>query len=387
MKLQRVLALTSKEMKKTIREPAVLFMIFLFPILFVFAFGASFGGIGGSQTATYQVGVVNLDQPSGSQQWSEMFVNGMSSTKILNVNVYSDNQTAQADLSQGKIQAVAVIPSGFSDSVTSYTMAPNDANQWVNTTLSLYLDKGSLVATQAVPPIIQQVLASIVNQNQQTFQSPIQLQTASLVEVKQTSALDFIVPGMFTFASIFLIMMVGQSFAQDRENGMMKRIRISPTTPTEFMASQVISYMGIALIQAVLVFAMTYVLGFRPEVGMPAYVFAFILVLVFSISNVGFGLITASIAKSPGAATGLSFLFVLPQLFLGTFVGASLSSGAQVAGKFVPSYYVTDALTSLFLRGAALTSATVLLDLAAVSVSCVAILAVGIVLYAKYYKI
>jgi ABC-2 type transport system permease protein len=227
----------------------------------------------------------------------------------------------------------------------------------------------------------------MLRQNQQVIQSPIQLQTASLVEVKQTSTLDFIAPGMFTFASIFLIMMVAQSFTQDRENGMMKRIRISPTTPTEFMASQVISYMGIALIQAALVFAMTYAMGFKPAVGIPAYAFAFVLVLVFSVSNVGFGLITASIAKSSSAATGLSFLFVLPQLFLGTFVGASLSGGAQIAGKFVPSYYVTDALTSVFLRGAPLGSATIMLDLAVVCVSCVAILAVGIVLYAKYYKI
>ena len=44
MKIQRILALTKKEMKKTIREPAVLFMIFLFPIIFVVAFGTSFGG-------------------------------------------------------------------------------------------------------------------------------------------------------------------------------------------------------------------------------------------------------------------------------------------------------------------------------------------------------
>jgi hypothetical protein len=78
---------------------------------------------------------------------------------------------------------------------------------------------------------------------------------------------------------------------------------------------------------------------------------------------------------------------VLPQLFLGTFVGASLSSAAQVAGRFVPSYYVTDALTSLFLRGAAFASPTILLDFAAVSGSCIAILAVGIILYGKYYKI
>jgi ABC-2 type transport system permease protein len=168
---------------------------------------------------------------------------------------------------------------------------------------------------------------------------------------------------------------------------MMKRIRITPTSPTEFMASQVISYTAIALIQAALVFAMTYALGFRPSVGIPEYASAFILVLIFSLSNIGFGLITATISKSASAATGLSFIFVLLQLFLGTFVGATLSGGAQVAGKFVPSYYVTNALTSLFLRGAAISSVSVLLDLAVVSVSCVAILAVGIVLYAKYYKI
>jgi ABC-2 type transport system permease protein len=361
-------------------------MIFLFPIVFVFAFGASFGGFGGSQTATYHVGVVNLDSAS-NHQWSQVFTNNLSNMSILTISIYTNNQTAQSDLSQGKIQAVILIPASFSDSITSYNSAPNQPNQWVNTTVPLYLDKGSLIATQAVPPIIGQVLTTITNQNQQALQSPIQLQTASLVSVKQSSSLDFIAPGMFTFASIFLIMMVAQSFTQDRENGMMKRIRISPTTPSEFMASQVVSYMGIALIQAALVFAMTYAMGFKPAVGIPAYAFAFILVLVFSVSNVGFGLITASVAKSSSAATGLSFLFVLPQLFLGTFVGASLSGAAQMAGKFVPSYYVTDALTSVFLRGAPLGSLTILLDLAVVSVSCVAILVVGIVLYAKYYKI
>ncbi|MGD0406848.1 MAG: ABC transporter permease [Candidatus Bathyarchaeia archaeon] len=386
MKLQRITALTKKELKKTIREPAVLFMIFLFPVVFVFAFGASFGGIGGSQTVTYQVGVVNLDR-GNSVNASQILLTSLSDTKIINIHVYVDNQTAQNDLSQGTVQAVMIIPTDFSQSYASYQAAPSDPSQWTNATISLYLDKGSLVATQAIPPIIQQALTSIAGQSQIAAQSPFHVETASLVEVKTTSALDFIAPGMFTFASIFLIMMVAQSFTQDRENGMMKRIRISPTTPTEFMTSQVVSYMGIALIQAALVFIMTYALGFRPNVGIPAYAFAFILVLIFSLSNVGFGLITATIAKSAGAATGLSFLFLLPQLFLGTFVGASLSSGAQVAGKFVPSYYVTNALTSLFLRGAALTSPTILLDLTVVSVSCIAILAIGIVLYAKYYKI
>jgi ABC-2 type transport system permease protein len=193
-------------------------------------------------------------------------------------------------------------------------------------------------------------------------------------------------PGMFTFASIYIIFMVAQSFVQDRENGMMKRIRITPITPTEFMIGQILSYAIIALVQAALVFTMLYLLGFRPNVDLHTYAFTFFLLTVFSFSNVGFGLIVATIAKTPGAASGISFLFVLPQLFLGTFVGASLSSSVQVASRFVPNYYVTDALTSLFLRGAAITSQTVLFDLMVVSASCAAILALGVTFYAKCYK-
>jgi hypothetical protein len=52
----------------------------------------------------------------------------------------------------------------------------------------------------------------------------------------------------------------------------------------------------------------------------------------------------------------------------------------------VPSYYVTDALTSLFLRGAPVSSPTILLDLAMVSVISIAALLLGILLFRKYGK-
>lgn len=384
MNIHRVLALTKKELKKTVREPAALFMIFLFPVMFVFVFGLSFGGVGSSGSVSYNVGVVNLD--AGEGQLSNAFIDNLSGTKIVSVTAYSDNSTGQSELSQGKIQALIVVPSSFSGSINSYNAAPDDGNQWTNSTLQLYLDRGSLVAMQAIPPIIQQVLVGMTNQSQQVIQSPLMLQTASL-EVKQVSTFDYFAPGMFTFASIFMIMIVAQSFTTDRENGMMKRLRITPTTPTEFITSQVASYLVIAIVQSVIMFAMTYALGFTPNIGIPDYAFAFILVLVFSLSNVGFGLITATIAKSSGAATGLSFLFLLPQMFLGTFVSVSFSGAAQAAGKAVPSYYVTDALTSLFLRGASIASGAVLIDLLVVSASCIGILAVGIVLYSKRFKI
>jgi ABC-type multidrug transport system permease subunit len=115
---------------------------------------------------------------------------------------------------------------------------------------------------------------------------------------------------------------------------MLKRIRTTPTTATEFITSQVISYMAIALIQAVLVFVLVYFMGFKPNVGIPTYLFAFVLVLLFSLSNVGFGLITATISKSAGAATGIA-LFVIPHF--SSQRGRFLSSGDRLQANSSPA--------------------------------------------------
>ena len=112
---------------------------------------------------------------------------------------------------------------------------------------------------------------------------------------------------------------------------------------------------------------------------------AFLLVSVLTVACVGFGLITATLAKSASAATGIAFLFIIPQMFLGTFVsGMAPSAVTATAGRFVPAYYVTDALTHLFLRGVPLSNAVVLGDLALVSLASVLVLAVGIVLFRKF---
>ncbi len=63
-----------------------------------------------------------------------------------------------------------------------------------------------------------------------------------------------------------------------------------------------------------------------------------------------------------------------------------MSPTAQAAGKFVPSYYVTDTPTSLFLRGAPVSGPTMLLDLSAVSICSMIALLSGILLFRKYGK-
>lgn len=388
MKLQRINALIKKDLKRLVREPAALFMIILFPAMLTLVFGLAFGGIAGNQSATYQVGIVGEVSTVQNQPWTQNFLGNLTDVKIIKTQLYMDNKTAQTDLVQGKISAVVVIPDNFEQSCDSFWNAPTNPSQWVNTTLQVYVDSGSIFATQAIQPLIQQTLtATVFGEQTKLLATPIQISNPSLVQASNTTTFEFFAPGLFAFASIFLTMIVAQSFTLDRESGLLRRISVTPTSPTEFMLSQVISNMISALIQTAVVFAMAYLVGYRPKGDIATIAVAFILILVFSLCNVGFGLITATLAKSAGAATGIAFIFIMPQMFLGTFVGSALSATAQSAGKFVPSYYVTDALTSLFLRGAPISSPTILLDITAVSVVSIGVLLAGILLFKKYGKV
>ena len=384
MNVNRLSALVKVNLKRIVREPASLFMVILFPVMLTLFFGMAYGGVGGGGQATYQVGVVNLaSSPQGP--WTQAFLGNLTSTRILDAHFYESNATAQADLRQGKLSAVLVIPESFERGASSYNLNPGDPSSWRTSTVQLYLDSGSMFALQAVGPVVQQALASSVYESAvQPAALPVQLGSASLVTVAKFSTFDYMVPGLFAFSAIFLTMMVAQSFTLDREKGLLRRMSTTPVKASEFMASHAISNMLLALIQVGLVFVLASAVGYHAQGGLASLAFAFLLVGVFAASCVGFGLITATVAKSSGAATGIAFAFIMPQMFLGTFVSTGVSGAMATVGRFVPSYYVTDALTSLFLRGAPPTGASALTDLGIVSAISAAILIAGVLLYQKF---
>ena len=382
MRLRRIYSLARKDLKGTRREPAALFMVFLFPVVLTLAFGSAFGAIGGTQSTTYQIGVNNLNAGAPHAEWANYLIGNLTATGILNIQSYSSNETAQADLVQGKISAYLIIPINFGDSCNSYWSAPGNSSAWTNTTVPLYLDSGSMFATQAIPPIIQQALTKTIYGSQpSTFSGPIKVGNPSLVNAAKFSEFDYMAPGLFAFAAIFLIMIVAQSLVVERETKLFSRINTTPTTAGDIVIGKTLSSMVSALAQVALVFVMAFLIGYHPLGDATSIVFAFAIMAIFSLCCVGFGLIVAAISKSSGAATGIAFMFILPLMFLGTYVPVG---GA--ARAIVPSNYVTDALTSLFLRGAPVTSPTILVDLATVSIFSIALLMIGILLFKRTGK-
>ncbi len=380
MRARRVTTLVVKELKKLVREPANLFMALLFPMILTVAFGSAFGGLGsGGTDATYTVGLVDLDA-SFSQIWADSFKEGISDTGVLVVAEYEDNETAHADLLQGKIDSIVILPEDFGDSIDSFLAHPVDPGLWVNTTLGLAVDQGSMIVGAVVPPLIQQVLAStIFGEQAMTVALPLTIGTPTQVASSHLTQFDYMVPGVFAYSAIFVTMLVAQAFSTEREQGLLRRISMTPTSSSEVIMSQVIANMITGAIQVGIVYLVASLMGFRAQASAIGITYALTIVLFLVLCNVGFGLITASVVSSSGAATGLSFAFILPQMLLGTFVPAS-----REVARFVPSYYVTDALTSLFLRGAPLSSPVIMMDLLVVAAVGVGAAAVGIAVFQRF---
>jgi ABC-2 type transport system permease protein len=379
MNIQRINALTKKDLLTVIRVPAVLFMAILFPIVLTGAFGFAFGSFGGTASeASYTVGIIDSDE----SKWSEYFLNNISSSEVLRNVSYTDYDNAQDDLSQGIISAIIIIPENFGSSCDSFYLNPLNARLWINATIDLTVDQSSLIVSNAVPPLIQQLLMiTLYGEDAVSSPQPVQIGNPSFIQSEHLTQFDIMAPGMFAFAVIFLTMIVSESFTESREKGLLRRIQVTPTSSVDIILSSVISNMIIAVFQVALVFVVAGIMGFNPKTDLVGILFAFVLVLILALCNVAFGLITASIAKTPSAATGISFIFILPQMFLGTFV--------PIAGdiqKIVPSYYATHGLTSVLLRGASITGETVVMDLIVLACFGIVSIILGVIFYSRFGK-
>lgn len=379
MKIQSIKALVKKDLKKIIKEPTNLFLAFLFPIIMTSAFGLAFGSLGGSNAnVTYSIGIVDFD----NSVWSSYFEGNLSASKVLDGVTYKDKDLAQSDLEQGNIDAFVVIPNNFAESATSYWDNPTNPNLWINTSVELSVDQGSLVASSALPPLIQQILVVTLYGEQTKMAQPIEMGNPSFVNAEHLTQFDIMTPGLFIFVVIFITMIVAEGFTIERTTGLLSRIQVTPTTPTDIITSSVISYLIIAVCQVGIVFVVSGIMGFNPKTDISGIVFSFAIVSLLALTSIGFGLIGATVAKSPGAATGISFVFIMPQMLLGTFI----PNISKDVSQFMPSFYATDALTSVLLRGADITSPTVLYDFGIMIVLGLGVIVAGIGIFTKFGK-
>lgn len=161
------------------------------------------------------------------------------------------------------------------------------------------------------------------------------------------SHFEFLVPGTMGFAVIYMIMLVAMALCAYREAGLLKRLATTPASPYEYMGSLVVANVIIGTVQGLIVLGLSVALGFRPQGGLPGLLLTALSLGLLAAAAVGFGLLTATIAKNSGAASGLSMIFVVPMMVFGTWLAAFSEMTMNIA-RFTPNFYLTESLTRIF---------------------------------------
>ncbi|MFN2290166.1 MAG: ABC transporter permease [Anaerolineae bacterium] len=161
---------------------------------------------------------------------------------------------------------------------------------------------------------------------------------------------EYLLPGVMGYSVIYMGMMVALGLTEYRQSGLLKRIEATPVTPAIYLGSQIIAYMIIAVIQALIVLLVARLLGFQPLGGLLGLLLASLFLALLGITAVGLGLITAAVAKDSSAAGGLAVIFILPMMMFGSYL-AVFSDMTRNIARFMPNFYVTDSLSVIFHTG------------------------------------
>lgn len=146
-----------------------------------------------------------------------------------------------------------------------------------------------------------------------------------------------IVPGLLgVILTMTLVMITAMAMTREVERGTMENLLAMPARPVEVMIGKITPYIGIGVVQTILVLGLAQFLFNVPFVG--SHELLALGVTLFIIADLALGFTFSTIAKSQMQAMQLTFFFFLPSLLLSGFMFPfrGMPDWAQWIGEALP---------------------------------------------------
>ncbi len=337
--MKQFLKMVGANLKMTYREKVALFWMFLFPILLMLLLGAIFGKAG---QANITLGVVDQDQTVVTQA----ITGGLQGIEAFKVMTGSEEEQMKR-LEDGKNNAVVILESGFFDSIQHGQ--PGRA--------VVYVDETSPTVAGIAYSSISQVMSQISQEMARQYDPSLNVPHLIAVEQKSVSSdelayVDFIVPGILAMTIMQAgLMGLALSFATIRERGILRRIKVSPVPLSRYLGSEIAASLVMVAIQSALLLGVGWSV-FRIHIS-GNILYTAMIILLGALSFLALGFLIASIARSFKTAEMAASAINMPMMFLaGVFFPLSILPGfLATLAKFLPLYYLGDALRSVMIQG------------------------------------
>jgi len=357
MSAHRIRAITRRLLQGFRRDRRTLALLFVAPIVILGLLGYL---LRGSSTVP-SVGIANEDTgPLGAIVADAL----RHSSHIKTTDIASAD--GDASLKDGSLVAYIVLPSNFSQQAQSGTVAPE-----------VHLEGSQPGEDAPVIQALQQALISLASQvagRGINFQPHITyLYGGAGYDTLDYFGAAFI--GLVVFFLVFVITIV--SFLNERTQGTLERLMASPLRRGEIVIGYMLGFTVLALVQSieVLVFALA-VLRIHNQ-GNVLLIFG--MEALMAIAAVNLGIFLSMFARSEFQAVQFIPLVVVPQVLLSgiIFPVSSEPGPLQWLSDVLPLTYAVNGMRDIMVKGADLTSPSLLLDAGVVLGFVIVLIAAG----------
>ena len=347
--LDRVIAISKKEIKELRRDKRMMFVLFFFPVFLLVIFGYA---------VNFDVQNVKLAiQDNNHTTTSRNFIKSISSSSYFNIVEYFDTEKRGKEiLDIGIAKGLLVIPPNFEKQIYS-------AKKEVKVQVLLDGVDGNSAT------IIQNYLLAAIN----SFNIKLLNETSAKIGVNVSSPINlqslfwynpllqttiYLIPGLIALILIVTaVITVSLSLVREKERGTIEQINVSSLTIFELLIGKIFPYIVISFINAGIILLAGFILFGVVVNG--SYFLLFISTLLFLFASTAIGIFISVISDSQQVAFSIAtFVSLLPATILSGFIFPieSMPKIIQLSTNITPATYFIVVLRSIIIKGVGLSA-------------------------------
>ncbi len=349
--LNKVLQILKKELNQTFRNPRLVVLLFLPPIiqLVVFGYAVNF------DVKNIKTAIVDYDRTTASRD----FIAHIESNKYFKtVKHLANSDDIKREIDSSAISCAIVISRGFMKNIesgkTALVQAVHDGIDSNNAiTVTNYLN---MISYKYLRQIQVSKIQKINEKLKTAGRSPIKI-NAVTVEPRawfnqSLESKDFFVPGIIgNILMLITVMLTSMAIVREKEIGTIEQLLVTPIRPIEIIIGKTLPFMLIGIVQAAII-VVAAVLWFEIPVRGS---FALLLcgVVIYLLSNLGIGIFISTISQTQQQAMLVTTFFMLPAFTLSGFVFpiVNMPEIVQYLTLLIPLRYFLIIVRGVFLKG------------------------------------
>lgn len=311
MSWRRVLHLVRKELRQLRRDPQMLRVVIVSPIMQLFIFGYAVT----TDVRHVATALHDEDRSAASRAFAEEFFRSGYFDRERDLD---DPRGVDHLLDAGEVSLVLRIPRGFAADLAENRTAR----------IQLLLDGSDSMTAGIVAGyaggIVRAYGGRVAAERLERLRSRVQRVPAVEPRVRvwynpELRSVNFMVPGVLSMI-LFLVTMLltSMGIVKEREIGTLEQLVVTPIRPRELILGKTLPYVAVGFADMLLILAVSYFWFHVPIAGSLPLLFA--LSLLFIVTSLGLGLLISTVSHTQQQAMMVTFFVMLPSIILSGFI-------------------------------------------------------------------